>query len=137
MKAYLQEVKCLPSTLTWNQFSLCRSHAPFPVLVLGESRFTIPLFKAIKPSLDCVCRFLPPLGKAHNVRFFLAGVECRPLHKDPPPVLHRPRAQPAAGHPDAEAEAATVGDGDAAASRFGTAVELLLDHLVEKPARKG
>ena len=70
--------------------------------------------------------------------FFLAGVECRSLHKDPPPVLHRSRAQPAAGRPDAaEAEAAPVGHGDAAAPRFGAAVELLLDHLVEKPARKG
>ena len=95
-------------------------------------------FKTIKPSLGYVYLFLPPLGKAHNVRFFLAGVECRSLHKDPPPVLHRSRAQPAAGRPDAaEAEAAPVGHGDAAAPRFGAAVELLLDHLVEKSARKG
>ena len=68
--------------------------------------------------------------------FLLAGVECRPLHKDPPPVLRRSRAQSAAAdRPDA-ADAASVGDGDAAAARFGAAVELLLDHLVEKPERK-
>ena len=79
------------------------------------------------------------LSARHTVMssgFLLAGVECRPLHKDPPPVLRRSRAQSAAGRTNA-AEAAPVGDGDAAAARFGPAVELLLDHLVEKPARKG
>ena len=68
--------------------------------------------------------------------FPLAGVECRPLHKDPPPVLRRPRAQSAADRPDAAEAAPALRNGDAAASRFGATVELLLDHLVEKPARE-
>ena len=53
------------------------------------------------------------------------------LHKDPPPVLRR--RQP--GGPADTAAAALGGDRDPAASGLRAAVELLLDHFVEKSAK--